>query len=82
MSLLRFRRCPFPHRPPPLPRRYFWTVERRLAFLMDVSDRVEKAMPSDPLVTCLEKNAKHIVGTDWRTAISEDLLKDMSRFRK
>lgn len=61
---------------------FFWTAERRLAFLMDVSDRVEKAPAASPCVVELERNAVHIVGTDWRQAVSEDLLRDLARFRK
>lgn len=42
----------------------FWSKERQLQFLMDVSDRIEKAEKSIQ-VERLEKNASLVIGRSW-----------------
>lgn len=59
----------------------FWSSERILSFLQDVSDRVEKALPSlDPLKT-LEKNAQLIVKDDWSLQLESEITNDLRKFR-
>lgn len=59
----------------------FWKSERILSFLQDVSDRVEKALPSvDPLRT-LEKNAQLIVKDDWSAQLETEITIDLRKFR-
>eukprot|EP00047_Mylnosiga_fluctuans_P022388 m.118884 g.118884 ORF g.118884 m.118884 type:complete len:859 (-) comp9244_c0_seq2:291-2867(-) len=60
----------------------FWRPNKLLGLLQDVSDRVEKEAVGSPLVTLLETNAIHVVGSDWRTPLDPALLADLGRFRK
>ncbi|WFD33319.1 non-specific serine/threonine protein kinase [Malassezia cuniculi] len=63
---------------------FFWNAAKRLAFLQDVSDRfetLEKEPPAPPLVL-LERDAKDIVGADWRQRFDKAFLDDLGRFRK
>lgn len=55
---------------------FFFTVSypQLLAFLMDVSDRVEKEPAHSPLVQALENGAAEVVGANWSEKISEWLV--------
>ncbi|XP_052869117.1 uncharacterized protein LOC128274834 [Anopheles cruzii] len=62
----------------------FWDNDRVLAFLLKVSDRVEKLeIMAEPLCS-LEKNARFVVRDDWMyhldTGLTEDLRR--SKFRR
>jgi serine/threonine protein kinase len=47
----------------------FWSKAKILQFLQDVSDRIEKLDPSDPILVDLEKNASSIIKNNWRMHI-------------
>lgn len=51
----------------------FWTKEKQLAFLQDVSDRIEKEAVTSFVVRSLEQGAINVVGRDWKTVIGEEL---------
>eukprot|EP00731_Ephydatia_muelleri_P025476 Em0017g559a len=59
----------------------FWTKEKQLAFLQDVSDRIEKETVTSSVVQSLEQGATHVVGRDWKAVIGEELRDDLRRFR-
>ncbi|ORZ00515.1 kinase-like domain-containing protein, partial [Syncephalastrum racemosum] len=63
---------------------FFWTPTQRLAFLQDVSDRleVEKRDPPSPLLMRLEKDADKIIGHDWYRRIDRVVAQDLRKFRK
>lgn len=73
---------------------FFWDAARRLAFLCQLSDRLEATSPTladstdssvqqqtnvDPFL--VEKNAATVVGTSWDKNLDEGLLSNVSRFR-
>lgn len=60
----------------------FWSEERVLAFLQDVSDRVEKSNANfiEPLKR-LEKNAQLVVRDDWSLHLDYTLTADMKKYR-
>eukprot|EP00050_Salpingoeca_kvevrii_P019207 m.83615 g.83615 ORF g.83615 m.83615 type:complete len:858 (+) comp8307_c0_seq1:286-2859(+) len=60
----------------------FWDAGKRLRFLMDVSDRIEKEPAESPLVQALESNAALVVGESWLARIGKDLANDLGKFRK
>lgn len=47
----------------------FWSKAKTLQFLQDVSDRIEKLDPTDPILVDLEKNANVIIRNNWRMHI-------------
>lgn len=59
----------------------FWSSQRQLSFLQDVSDRLEKASPDSDPVQCLEKGGFDVVKGDWRKHITDDLREDLTKFR-
>ncbi|XP_053692235.1 serine/threonine-protein kinase/endoribonuclease IRE1 [Sabethes cyaneus] len=59
----------------------FWSNERILSFLQDVSDRVEKSdVLADPLRT-LERNARFIVREDWSLHLDQEITSDLRKYR-
>lgn len=59
----------------------FWREEKILAFLQDVSDRIEKLdIYTDPL-RLLERNAKFIVRDDWSLHLDEGITEDLRKYR-
>jgi serine/threonine protein kinase len=51
----------------------FWSKAKTLQFLQDVSDRIEKIEPDDPLLQELEKNANITIKNNWKTHICFEL---------
>ena len=73
---------------------FFWDAARRLAFLCQLSDRLEATSPTlaestdssvqqqtnvDPFL--VDRNAATVVGTSWDKNLDEGLLSNVSRFR-
>ena len=73
---------------------FFWDAGRRLAFLCQLSDRLEATSPTltdssdasvqqhtnvDPFL--VERNAATVVGTSWDKNLDQGLLSNVSRFR-
>lgn len=59
----------------------FWSEEKILAFLQDVSDRVEKANITAEPLSSLEKNAKFVVRGDWNNHLDYAVTADMRKYR-
>eukprot|EP00522_Entomoneis_paludosa_P010527 CAMPEP_0172449574 /NCGR_PEP_ID=MMETSP1065-20121228/8250_1 /TAXON_ID=265537 /ORGANISM="Amphiprora paludosa, Strain CCMP125" /LENGTH=1534 /DNA_ID=CAMNT_0013201277 /DNA_START=117 /DNA_END=4721 /DNA_ORIENTATION=+ len=74
---------------------YFWSPDRRLLFLCDFSDRLETeglGSTEDTVqvvgqssnfakIISVERNAVEVVGTAWDTALDDDLVHNVQRFR-
>jgi serine/threonine-protein kinase/endoribonuclease IRE1 len=60
---------------------YFWDAQHQLAFLQDVSDRIEKEDVNGPIVDRLERHAGAVVRWNWRTHICLNLQEDLKKFR-
>jgi serine/threonine-protein kinase/endoribonuclease IRE1 len=70
----------------------FWHPQKKLAFLCDISDRIESESQlvddgKEPLtrfganVFAIERNAAMVVGTAWDQDLDPDLLSNVSKFR-
>uniref|UniRef100_A0A2M4A0B0 non-specific serine/threonine protein kinase n=1 Tax=Anopheles triannulatus TaxID=58253 RepID=A0A2M4A0B0_9DIPT len=59
----------------------FWGNERVLAFLQDVSDRVEKSEIGAEPLRSLEKNARFVVRDDWSRHLDAEITADLRKFR-
>jgi serine/threonine-protein kinase/endoribonuclease IRE1 len=71
---------------------FFWSSDRRLSLLCDLSDRIEQdavnAGCSDPpdssfaaKLLVVEKNALKVVGMAWDLFLDPDLIRNVQRFR-
>jgi len=68
---------------------FFWKPARRLAFLCDISDRLEfdgggnDDVPADvsSMTLAIERSATRVVGTAWDTKLDEGLISNVQRFR-
>lgn len=60
---------------------YFWSLPRRLAFLQDLSDRIEKEEHTSPVVRALERYRRYVVRNDWLRHIGHELQKDLQSRR-
>jgi serine/threonine-protein kinase/endoribonuclease IRE1 len=69
---------------------FFWSLERRLSFLCDCSDRIEsesvhpegvKYSGLSPLALAVERNAAKVVGLAWDSQLDEQLVGNVQRFR-
>ena len=59
----------------------FWSPEKILSFLQDVSDRVEKEDLSTAPLKELERNAKFVVKNDWSDHLDAEVTADLRRYR-
>ncbi|XP_028413121.1 serine/threonine-protein kinase/endoribonuclease IRE1-like [Dendronephthya gigantea] len=61
---------------------FFWSRAKQLAFLQDVSDRIEKEDPNESsLLQELEKESIRVVRGDWNVHLGIELRGDLRRFR-
>ena len=71
---------------------FFWSDERKLAFLCDLSDKIEsdyQALEDGDLsqssfgtcIVAVERNAAAVVGTAWDKELDPDLLTNVAKFR-
>jgi serine/threonine-protein kinase/endoribonuclease IRE1 len=63
---------------------FFWSAERRLNFLLDVSDRfeLEERDPPSPLLLLLEEPAQQVVGDNWASKLDRHFLENLGKYRK
>nr|XP_013098827.1 unnamed protein product [Stomoxys calcitrans] len=59
----------------------FWTDKKILAFLQDVSDRVEKLQFNVEPLKSLEKNGTIVVLEDWNIHLDPIITEDLRKFR-
>ena len=61
---------------------FFWSDDRKLSFLQDISDRMEPLAVDDPIRRASEKQARAVVGSNWSTHLDERLLDNLGKYRK
>lgn len=63
---------------------FFWPPEKRLAFLLDVSDHfeAEPREPPSPHLQLLETNTAGVLGPDWYQRIDQILIDNLGKYRK
>ncbi|XP_067612639.1 serine/threonine-protein kinase/endoribonuclease IRE1 [Eurosta solidaginis] len=59
----------------------FWNNQKILAFLQDVSDRVEKLKLHVEPLKSLEKNGHYIVRNDWNAHVDPGITEDLRKYR-
>lgn len=59
----------------------FWNNQKILAFLQDVSDRVEKLQFHVEPLKSLEKNGRCIVREDWNAHVDPLITEDLRKYR-
>lgn len=59
----------------------FWNDKKILAFLQDVSDRVEKLQFNVEPLKSLEKNGNIVVLEDWNLHLDPIITEDLRKFR-
>uniref|UniRef100_A0A0K0E8C3 non-specific serine/threonine protein kinase n=1 Tax=Strongyloides stercoralis TaxID=6248 RepID=A0A0K0E8C3_STRER len=59
----------------------FWSNERKLQFLMDVSDRIEVETETSIIIEALEEKSYGVVSRNWRNLICKYLSEDLRKFR-
>lgn len=69
---------------------FFWSSDRRLCLLCDLSDRLEQDAASasstedtlfQSILLAVEKNAWKVVGTSWDRQLDPELINNVQRFR-
>lgn len=62
---------------------FFWSPLKRLQFLLELSDRVEKTTDErdEMIVRMLDASAATVLRGDWRTRIGDELQADLRKFR-
>ncbi|CAB3368428.1 Hypothetical predicted protein [Cloeon dipterum] len=60
---------------------FFWDADKRLAFLLDVSDRVESENLESEVLKALETKNWVVVQRDWRKHIGEAIATDLRKYR-
>ena len=61
---------------------FFWLSQKRLDFLVELSDRLEHEKIDAPIVISMESNASHIVTRNWEKKLHTVLKEDMGKYRK
>ncbi|BFZ57838.1 bifunctional endoribonuclease/protein kinase ire1 [Savitreella phatthalungensis] len=61
----------------------FWSADRRLSFLLDMSDRldVEERDPPSPLLLLVEGPAREIVHGNWVARLDRHLVDNLGKYR-
>lgn len=59
-----------------------WSDDQRLAFLVDVSDRLERECEGSALLAFLEAQSRRVVGASWAQRLPAALITDNSKYRK
>lgn len=63
---------------------YFWSAEKQLNFLLEVSDRFEKEdrEPPSPLLCLLESRGREVLHGDWHKQVDKLFLENLGKYRK
>ena len=64
---------------------FFWSAEKKLEFLLKVSDRfeVERRDPPSPLLLKLESISKEVLGSDgWFDKFDDNFIDNLGKYRK
>ncbi|VVT54045.1 uncharacterized protein SAPINGB_P003879 [Magnusiomyces paraingens] len=62
----------------------FWSLGKRLDFLLKVSDRFEGESrdPASALLVEVERDAARVVGRDWHARLGTDFVENLGKYRK
>ena len=60
---------------------FFWSLDKKLQYLQDVSDAIEKEDPITPTIRALECNGRTIVCGNWRQNVTLELQNDLRKYR-
>lgn len=62
----------------------FWSSEKRLDFLLKVSDRfdIEPRDPPSELLVLLEEDSNMVVGEDWHEKLDPEFVSNLGKYRK
>ncbi|KAK7203774.1 hypothetical protein BZA70DRAFT_259474 [Myxozyma melibiosi] len=63
---------------------YFWSSQKKLDFLLEVSDRfeIEPRDPPSELLGKLESDPEHVVYNDWYKRLDKSLIENLGKYRK
>lgn len=63
---------------------FFWSIGKKLEFLLKVSDRfeIERRDPPSSLLLALEDHALAVHGGDWCLKFDEDFMSNLGKYRK
>lgn len=63
---------------------YFWPINKKLQFLLKVSDRfeVERRDPPSPLLVELEKHSHTVTGGNWHRMFDNEFMNNLGKYRK
>ena len=59
----------------------FWAREKVLAFLQEVSDRVDKEEDGSVVLAAVERNGKQVTQGDWHTLLEPAVREDLRKHR-
>ena len=60
---------------------FFWSLDKQLQYLQDVSDAIEKEDPVAPTIRALECNGRTVVCGNWRLNVTQELQGDLRKYR-
>ncbi|KAJ3217869.1 bifunctional endoribonuclease/protein kinase ire1 [Dinochytrium kinnereticum] len=63
---------------------FFWSSSQKLAFLQDVSDRleIEEKDPPSGLIKQVERGSNKAIGPDWYRKVDRSVLYNLGKYRK
>ena len=61
---------------------FFWSAQKRLNFLCEISDILEHESSESLLISSIERNAKRVTGDRWDHIFDRDLFEDLEKYRK
>lgn len=61
---------------------FFWVSSKRLEFLTEFSDRLEKESANSDLVLALERGANVAINRRWEKRLDSELLDEIGKYRK
>lgn len=59
----------------------FWSKSRRLQFLQDVSDRIEREAINSELTICLERGKWDVIRGDWQRYLPQEIQAELNNHR-
>ena len=61
---------------------FFWNRDKRLGFLVDFSDRLERESAGSIVLAAVEAHAQSVVGVAWDERLDRGLIDDVSKWRR
>ena len=60
---------------------FFWNSQKKVAFLCDISDRLEGPTSNSIKSLAIESRALNVIGTSWETKLDSALIDNVQKFR-